>query len=102
MNTDVFGNVEQKSGKEASGTTVQDRFKGATGAAHRHRVKLTITAGDDKGNEASLLKLNSSYFIHVEICFGSFADITITINGLGTWPAIWIGNSREFQKYVDT
>src|SRR5262245_35511698 len=52
MNTDVFGNVEQKSGKEASGATVQDRFKASTGTAHRHRVKLTITARDDKGNEA--------------------------------------------------
>jgi hypothetical protein len=52
MNTDVFGNVDQKSGKEASGTTVQDRFKASTGGAHRHRVKLTITARDDKGNEA--------------------------------------------------
>jgi hypothetical protein len=52
MNTDVFGNVDQKSGKEASGTTVQNRFKAATGAAHRHRVKLTIIAHDDKGNEA--------------------------------------------------
>jgi PBP1b-binding outer membrane lipoprotein LpoB len=52
MNTDVFGDVVQKSGKEASGTTVQDRFKGSTGQAHRHRVKLTITARDDKGNEA--------------------------------------------------
>jgi hypothetical protein len=52
MNTDIFGNVEQKSGKEVSGTTVQDRFKASTGQAHRHRVKLTITARDDKGNEA--------------------------------------------------
>jgi hypothetical protein len=52
MNTDIFGNVEQKLGKDASGTTIQDRFKAATGAAHRHRVKLTITARDDDGNEA--------------------------------------------------
>jgi hypothetical protein len=52
MNTDVFGNVEEKSGKEASGTTVQDRFKAATGASHRHRVTLTINARDDAGNEA--------------------------------------------------
>jgi hypothetical protein len=53
MNTDAFGNVEQKSGKEASGTTVQNRFKAATGGAHRHRVKLTITARDDDGNESA-------------------------------------------------
>jgi len=52
MNIVDFGSVEQTSGKEASGTTVQDRFKAATGASHRHRVILTITARDDAGNQA--------------------------------------------------
>lgn len=52
MNTDVFGNVEPTSGKEVSGTTIQTRFKAATGSTHRHRVKLIITARDEAGNEA--------------------------------------------------
>jgi hypothetical protein len=52
MNTADYGNVNPASGTESSGTTVQAQFKTVARSSHRHRVILTVTARDDKGNEA--------------------------------------------------
>jgi hypothetical protein len=62
MNTSVHGNLEQTSGTVASGTSVQIRFKAATGGNHRHRVTTTVTAIDQGGSTAEAKEIQFFVF----------------------------------------
>ena len=62
MNTADYGNVDPISGTETSGTTVETKFKTVARSSHRHRVILTVTARDDKGNEAEPVEIEFFVF----------------------------------------